>query len=86
MTAAGPKGPRDDFFCWKFRVWYNLRDCVFRHAWQTHPDCASCAQGASNLRLLGRIPDPPRWSEVARAGEGERDESGDREPRRVRQR
>ncbi len=64
---GGPRGPRDDFFCWKFRVWYNLRDCVYRHAFETHPDCADCPQGASNLRLLGRVPAPPRWAAVARA-------------------
>ncbi len=61
---GGPQGPRDDFFCWKFRVWYNLRDCVFRHGWRTHPECANCAQGAANLKLLGQIPAPPRWAEL----------------------
>ena len=61
---SGPRSPRDDFFCWKFRVWYNLRDCSFRHGWRTHPECANCPQGAANLRLLGRIPEPPRWAEV----------------------
>ncbi len=63
---GGPRGPRDDFFCWKFRVWYNLRDCVYRHAFKTHPECAECGQGELNLKLLGRVPAPPRWAEIAR--------------------
>lgn len=58
----GPRGPRDDFYCWKFRVWYNMKDCVFRHHWQTNPDCTECGQGAANLRLLGRPPARPRWA------------------------
>lgn len=64
---GGPRGPRDNFFCWKFRVWYSLEDCVYRHGWQTHPECANCDQGSANLRLFGRIPPPPRWAELARA-------------------
>ncbi len=63
---TGPRGPRDDFFCWKFRVWYNLRDCTFRHYYATHPECADCDQGASNLRLLKRVPEKPRWMEIPR--------------------
>ncbi len=71
---GGPRGPRDDFFCWKFRVWYNLCDCVYRHGWGTHPDCADCPQGESNTKLLGYVPDPPRWADVARAvGDDERE-------------
>ncbi len=59
---GGPRGPRDDFYCWKFRVWYVLADCAFRHHWQTTPDCADCSQGAANLRLLGAPPMRPRWA------------------------
>lgn len=58
------RGPRDDFFCWKYRTWYNLRDCVFRHAWRTTEGCATCEQGAANLRLLGKVPPRPRWASV----------------------
>lgn len=62
--SRGFRGPRDDFFCWKFRVWYNLGDCVFRHHFQTNRHCAECEQGASNLEMLGTQPKKPRWSEI----------------------
>ncbi len=42
--------PDADFFCWKFGVWYNLRDCCYRHALRTFDGCADCGQGASNLK------------------------------------
>ena len=44
------KGPRDDFFCWKFRIWYPSEDCVYRHSNRTHPDCSGCFQGRMNQR------------------------------------
>ncbi|RMG45189.1 MAG: hypothetical protein D6718_08250 [Acidobacteria bacterium] len=62
--TSGARGPRDDFFCWKFRVWYNLEDCAFRHAYGTTEDCAACEQGAANLKVLGSPPPPPRWAEI----------------------
>ena len=40
-----------DFFCWKYGVWYNLLDCCYRHARQTYAGCASCGQGANNLKV-----------------------------------
>jgi len=40
-----------DFFCWKYGVWYNLLDCCYRHARKTYTGCASCGQGASNLKV-----------------------------------
>ncbi|MCU0229869.1 MAG: hypothetical protein MUC67_00680 [Acidobacteria bacterium] len=58
----GSRGPRDDLYCWKFRVWYNMKDCVFRHHWRTNPDCSDCGQGAANQRLLGGPPARPRWA------------------------
>lgn len=69
MANRGSRSPRDDFFCWKYRVWYNLDDCVFRHAWKTTQTCAECEQGASNLKLKGRIPPKPRWAAVLSLGE-----------------
>lgn len=66
---SGPRGPHDDFFCWKFHVWYALRDCVFRHHYRTHPECADCEQGAANQRLLPRIPSKPRWMELPQLGQ-----------------
>ena len=80
MAERGPRAHSDDFFCWKYRVWYNLEDCVFRHAWKTTKACADCEQGAGNLRLLGRIPDKPRWAAVLSLGGegGARDTKGRR--------
>lgn len=77
----GPKGPRDDFYCWKYQVWYGLTDCVFRHAWQTHPACAACEQGAGNLRLLGHVPELPRWAELP-VVDDEPEAAAERPPRR----
>lgn len=65
----GPRGPKDDFFCWKFGVWYNLHDCLFRHAYETHPECAQCRQGEANLKIRGHVPPLPRWVKLFRAGQ-----------------
>lgn len=46
------RGPRDDFFCWKFQIWYPSEDCVTRHVHKTHRDCAGCFQGRMNLRHI----------------------------------
>ena len=55
-----PSGPRevgDDFFCLRFRVWYDSRDCAFRTRHRTAPGCLSCDQGRFNLaRHAGTIP------------------------------
>lgn len=74
---GGSRGPRDDFFCWKYRVWYSLEDCVFRHAWRTTADCALCGQGAANLRLMGKVPPRPRWAEVLSLGPPAEDRAGE---------
>ncbi|MDQ7006019.1 MAG: hypothetical protein Q9Q40_02180 [Acidobacteriota bacterium] len=58
----GFRGPRDDFYCWKYGVWYSLKDCVFRHAWKTTAVCARCPQGGANLELLPTVPKRPRWA------------------------
>jgi len=46
------KGPRDDFFCWKFRIWYPSEDCTYRHTHRTYHGCAGCFQGRMNQRHL----------------------------------
>jgi len=74
-VTAGPRGPRDDFFCWKFGVWYNMQDCVRRHAWRTTAECAECSQGCGNLRLLGTVPPKPRWAEILSMAVGEPERS-----------
>ncbi len=57
--SAGTRGPRDDFYCWKYRVWYPSEDCVYRHANRTYQGCAGCFQGRLNLRHLERGLSPP---------------------------
>ena len=48
--TEGTKGPHDDFFCHKYRVWYRLDDCVFRGLNKTYQGCVSCFQGQLNIR------------------------------------
>jgi len=48
------RGPRDDFYCWKFEIWYPSEDCIFRHTRKTYPACAGCFQGRLNARHAQR--------------------------------
>jgi hypothetical protein len=60
MRMAGEyRGPRDDFFCWKFQIWYPSEDCVYRHANKTHRVCGGCFQGRMNLRYTEKGIQPP---------------------------
>lgn len=43
------KAPDDDFFCWKFQIWYPSIDCAYRNLHRTCAPCAECAQGQRNL-------------------------------------
>lgn len=43
------KAPEDDFFCWKFQLWYPMIDCAYRNFYRTCTPCANCAQGHRNL-------------------------------------
>ncbi len=43
--------PDANFFCWKYGVWYNLMDCCYRHERRTFSGCATCGQGARNLKV-----------------------------------
>jgi hypothetical protein len=52
------KAPDDDFFCWKFQLWYPSIDCAYRVQHQTCEPCSDCAQGRRNLEL--RAPDLSR--------------------------
>ena len=49
------KAPDDDFFCWKFQIWYPSIDCAYRNLHRTCTPCADCAQGRRNLER--RAPD-----------------------------
>ena len=46
----GARGPEDDFFCLRFRVWYPSFDCAVRTRFDTCPSCRSCEQGRFNLK------------------------------------
>jgi hypothetical protein len=52
------KGNDDDFFCWKFQLWYPSIDCAYRVQHRTCSPCADCAQGRRNLER--RAPDLSR--------------------------
>jgi hypothetical protein len=44
------RGPRDDFFCVRFRVWYPSFDCAIRTQYRTYHGCVECDQGRFNLK------------------------------------
>ena len=49
--AGGFRFPEDDFYCWRYQVWYNSLDCAMRTAFRTAPGCRDCPQGDRNLAL-----------------------------------
>jgi hypothetical protein len=57
--ASDARGPRDDFYCWKFEIWYPSEDCIYRHSNQTYAACTGCFQGRLNLRYAGKGLPPP---------------------------
>ena len=65
-SAKGQRQPGDDFYCFKYQVWYRLEDCVFRHFYETCEGCADCGQGEMNLLKLGTAPRRPRYTELPR--------------------
>jgi hypothetical protein len=58
-TPSEGRGPRDDFYCWKYRIWYASEDCIYRHANRTYVGCVGCFQGRMNLRHVERGLTPP---------------------------
>jgi hypothetical protein len=75
--AQPPRLPGDDFFCWKFQMWYRLKDCLVRHAYETTHECAECDQGAANLEISGPPQSLPRWTRLP-AANGSGKEGGSR--------
>jgi hypothetical protein len=76
-AACGPthshRGPDDDFFCLRFRVWYPSLDCAIRTKFRTSPGCLDCDQGRFNLRRHDEALDGGRGARIARLvtpGEG----------------
>ncbi|MGH9866731.1 MAG: hypothetical protein ACREAA_01005 [Candidatus Polarisedimenticolia bacterium] len=49
-VPEGTRGPQDDFFCYKYQVWYRVADCVYRGQHKTFPGCVNCFQGLLNIR------------------------------------
>ena len=43
-----------DFYCWRFKLWYNSLDCAFRTRHRTFEGCAGCNQGSFNLKSRAR--------------------------------
>ncbi len=47
--------PQDaDFYCWRFKIWYNTLDCAFRTRHHTYEGCSRCSQGDFNLKMRAR--------------------------------
>ena len=44
------RGPEDDFFCLRYRVWYPSIDCAVRTKFKTCGGCLDCDQGRFNLK------------------------------------
>ena len=42
-----------DFYCWRFKIWYNSLDCAYRTRHHSFEGCANCNQGDLNLRSRG---------------------------------
>ena len=38
-----------DFYCWRFKIWYNTLDCAYRTRFRTFDGCSHCTQGDFNL-------------------------------------
>ena len=43
-----------DFYCWRYKIWYNSLDCAFRTLHRTFEGCATCNQGDFNLKSRRR--------------------------------
>ncbi len=54
MLKCSYRPPDADFYCWRFKVWYNTLDCAFRTKHHTYPGCTRCSQGDFNLRERAR--------------------------------
>jgi hypothetical protein len=50
MLKCSYRPPDADFYCWRFKIWYNTLDCAYRTRHLTFPGCARCAQGEFNLQ------------------------------------
>ncbi len=54
MLKCSYRPPDADFYCWRFKVWYNSLDCAYRTKHSSFEGCAYCSQGDFNLRERAR--------------------------------
>lgn len=54
MLKCSYRPPDSDFYCWRFKVWYNSLDCAYRTKHHTYSGCARCNQGNFNLKARSR--------------------------------
>ena len=50
MLKCSYHPPDADFYCWRFKLWYNSLDCAYRTKFRTFEGCSHCSQGDLNLR------------------------------------
>ena len=54
MLKCSYRPPDADFYCWRYKVWYNTLDCAFRTKHRSFGGCARCSQGDFNLQARER--------------------------------
>jgi hypothetical protein len=54
MLKCSYRPPDADFYCWRFKIWYNTLDCAYRTRHRSYEGCTQCAQGDLNLRDRAR--------------------------------
>jgi len=54
MLKCSFRPPDADFYCWRFKLWYNTLDCAFRTRHHTFEGCEGCNQGSFNLKSRAR--------------------------------
>ena len=54
MLKCSYHPPDADFYCWRFKLWYNSVDCAYRTKHHTFEGCSQCSQGDLNLRTHHR--------------------------------
>ncbi len=50
LSGCNYRHAEDDFFCLRYGVWYNSRDCAIRTKFRTCEGCLNCEQGRFNLK------------------------------------
>ena len=54
MLKCSYRPPDADFYCWRFKLWYNSLDCAFRTKHRSFEGCTRCNQGDFNLKARAR--------------------------------